>query len=102
MFDKLATIEARYEQLMQDMASPAVQADSSLFRNHSKALAEIRPLVEQFREYKDVTAQIVATEELLKDADMRELAQDELKQLTARRDTLIAEIKVLLVPKDPN
>jgi peptide chain release factor 1 len=102
MFDKLATIEARYEHLMQEMASPAVQGDSSVFRSHSKALAEIQPLVEHFRRYKDVTAQIIATEELLKDADMRELAQDELKQLQARRDALLADIKVLLVPKDPN
>jgi peptide chain release factor 1 len=102
MFDKLATVEARYEQLMHEMADPAVQADSSRFRSHSKALAEIQPLVERFREYKSVTVQIAATEELLKDPDMRELAQDELAQLQARSETLLAEIRVLLVPKDPN
>ena len=55
-----------------------------------------------FREYKDVVAQITATEELLKDPDMRELAQEELRRSSARRDALLAEIKVLLVPKDPN
>ncbi len=102
MFDKLATIEARYEQLMNEMADPAVQGDTSRFRSHSKALSEIQPLVEQFREYKSVAAQIAATEELLKDPDMRELAQDELGQLQQRRDTLLADIKLLLVPKDPN
>jgi peptide chain release factor 1 len=49
-----------------------------------------------------VAAQISAAEEMLKDPDMRELAQEELAQLSARRDTLIADIKVLLIPKDPN
>jgi peptide chain release factor 1 len=102
MFDKLAAVEAKYEQLMAEMADPAVQGDSARFRSHSKALAEIQQLVERFREYKDVIAQLTTTEELLKDPDMRELAQDELRSLEARRDALLEEIKVLLVPKDPN
>jgi peptide chain release factor 1 len=102
MFDKLASIEARYEQLMTEMADPAVQADSSRFRSHSKALSEIQPLVQRFREYKSVVGQIAATEELLKDPDMRELAQEELRGLEDRRDALMADIKILLVPKDPN
>jgi peptide chain release factor 1 len=102
MFDKLQSVEARYDQLMAEMADPAVQGDSTKFRSHSKALAEIQPLVEQFRSYKEVAAQITATEDLLKDPDMRELAQAEMQDLEARRDSLLTEIKVLLVPKDPN
>jgi peptide chain release factor 1 len=102
VFEKLASIEAKYEQLMTEMADPAVQADNAKFRGHSKALSEMQPLVERFREYKDVAAQVAATEEMLKDPDMRELAQEEIVQLTGRRDALIAEIKVLLIPKDPN
>jgi peptide chain release factor 1 len=102
MFDKLSSIEARYEQLMTEMADPAIQSDSSRFRSHSKALSEIQPLVEHFQEYKKVRTHIAATEEMLKDADMRELAQEELEDLHRRRDALVAQIKVLLVPKDPN
>jgi peptide chain release factor 1 len=102
MFSKLAEIESKYEQLMAEMAMPAVQGDAATFRNHSKALAEIQPLVESFRLYKDVVGQINAAEELLKDPDMRELAQEELATLTVERDRLLDEIKVLLVPKDPN
>ncbi len=102
MFDKLTAVESRYEQLMAEMADPSVQADTAKFRTHSKAVAEMQPLVERFREYKDVAAQIAATDELLKDPDMRELAQEELKTLDARRDRLLNDIKVLLVPKDPN
>ena len=102
MLDKLAAAESRYEQLMAEMADPAVQADTVKFRTHSKELSEMQPLIEHFREYKDVAAQIAATEELIKDPDMRELAQEELKSLQARRDMLLAELKVLLIPKDPN
>jgi peptide chain release factor 1 len=102
VFDKLTAVESRYEQLMAEMADPSVQADTAKFRTHSKAVAEMQPLVERFREYKDVAAQIAATDELLKDPDMRELAQEELKTLDARRDRLLNDIKVLLVPKDPN
>jgi peptide chain release factor 1 len=102
MLDKLTAAESRYEQLMAEMADPVVQADTVKFRTHSKELAEMQPLIEHFREYKDVAAQFAATEELVKDPDMRELAQEELKSLQLRRDTLLAELKVLLIPKDPN
>jgi peptide chain release factor 1 len=102
MFDKLASVETQYERLMAEMADPAVQSDSTKFRTHSKALSEIQPLVEHFREYKDVVAQITALDDLIKDPDMRELAQEELKSLEGRRDELLAAIKVLLVPRDPN
>jgi peptide chain release factor 1 len=102
MLEKLASVEAKYDQMMAEMAEPALQADQTKFRSHSKAVAEMQPLVDKYREYKDVFAQLNATEELLKDPDMRELAQEELGQLEARRDVLLAELKVLLVPKDPN
>src|SRR3954466_1510468 len=102
MFDKLASEETRYEQLMAEMADPSVQSDNARFRENSKALAEIQPLVEHFKKYKEVVGQIEATQELLKDPDMRELAQDEMRELEAARDTLLDEIKVLMVPKDPN
>ena len=102
MFDKLAAVEKQYEQMTADMATPAVQADNAKFRALSKSVAEIQELVDRYRDYKDVAAQISATEEMLKDPDMRELAQEEMAALTARRDALVAELKVLLVPKDPN
>ena len=103
MFEtKLQTVESRYEQLTAEMADPAVQADAAKFRAHSKAVADMQPLVDKYREYKDVAAQLKATEELLNDPDMRELAQEELATLQQRHAALIAEIKVLLVPKDPN
>jgi peptide chain release factor 1 len=102
MFDKLASIEAKYDQLMNEMADPAVQADSAKFRSHSKTLSDLQPLVDAYREYKSVAERIAETEELLKDPDMRELAQQEMTDLEQRRDALLAQIKVLLIPKDPN
>src|SRR6187401_329444 len=102
MFDKLDDLERKYEQLNAEMATPAVQADNAKFRNHSKTVSEMQPLIDKYREYKEVASQIAATEEMLKDPDMRELAEDEMTQLVARREGLVAEIKVLLVPKDPN
>ena len=102
MLDKLTAAESRYDQLMAEMADPAVQADTVKFRTHSKELAEMQPLIEHFRQYKEVAEQLAATEELMKDPDMRELAQEELTSLQARRDTLLAELRVLLIPKDPH
>ena len=87
---------------MAEMGTPAVQADTAKFRTHSKTVSELQPLVDAFREYKGVAEHIAGAEELLKDPDMRDLAQDELQSLQARRDQLMSEIKVLLIPKDPN
>jgi peptide chain release factor 1 len=104
MLDKLNSVEANYEELTALLASPAVQSDSNEYRKHAKALAEIQPLVERYREYKGVLQEIDQATELLKgsDADMRELAEEELHGLEHRRDVLLADIKVLLIPKDPN
>ena len=102
MLDKLRVLEARYEQMMAEMADPAVQADTAKFRSLSKAVAETQPLVDAYREYLSVASQVAATQELLKDPDMRELAEAELESLEARRDALVANIKILLIPKDPN
>src|SRR3954465_3864461 len=102
MFDKLSAVEAQYERLMTEMADPSVQGDTAKFRAHSKTLAELQPLVDRFREYKEVISQLTATEGLMNDPDMRELAQAELATLESRRDQLLADLKLLLVPKDPN
>jgi peptide chain release factor 1 len=104
MFDKLTTVERQYEAIMERLGSPELQGDPSEYRKQSKSLSEIEPLVERFREYKTLVRDITQTEELAAagDGDMRELAQEELKSLTARRDVLLAELKALLVPKDPN
>jgi peptide chain release factor 1 len=102
LFDKLTALEAQYEQLMAEMGTQAVQADTAKFRSHSKIVAELQPLVEAFREYKTVLRELEGAEELLKDPDMRDLAQEEIQPLQARRDQLLSQIKIMLIPKDPN
>ena len=104
MFDKLASIERQYEELLQLVGSAAVQSDPAEYRKHAKALAEIEPIVDRFRDYKAVAHDVAQTEELAAsgDADMRDLAHEELKALVARREALMADLKLLLVPKDPN
>jgi peptide chain release factor 1 len=104
MFDKLTAEEQRYEELTRLLSSNEVQSDPAEYRKHAKALAEVEPLVERFREYKVIARDVAQTEELAAgtDADMRELAREELKALVVRRDALLAELKIMLVPKDPN
>jgi peptide chain release factor 1 len=104
MFDKLATEEQRYEELMRLLGTSEVQSEPAEYRKHAKALAEVEPLIERFREYRTVVRNIAETEELVNagDADMRDLAKEELKSLVARREALIGEMKILLIPKDPN
>ena len=104
MFDKLQTIETRYDELMTLLGDGAMQSDPNRYRTQSKALSEIQPVVEKFRDYKRVESEIAETRELAdgSDAELRRLAEQELAELEARREDLLAEIRVLLVPKDPN
>ena len=104
MFDKLNSVEQRYDELVNLLGTAQVQSDPSAFRKHAKAASEIEPLVERFREYKTVIRDLTQAEELAAsgDADMRELAVQEVKSLAGKRDALLAEMKVLLIPKDPN
>src|SRR5262249_51212955 len=104
MIEKLAAEERRYEELMHLLGTTQGQSDASEYRKHAKALAEVEPLVQKFREYKTVVHDVGQTEDLPPggDPDMRELAREELKSLVARRDALLGELKVLLIPKDPN
>jgi peptide chain release factor 1 len=104
MYDKLASVESRYEDLLASIGTSAVQNDPAEYRKQAKTLSELEPLVEKFREYKTVTAEIAQAEEIARggDSEMRALAEEELEGLAARRDSLASELKVLLLPRDPN
>jgi len=104
MFDKLAAEEQRYDDLMRLLGTTEVQNDQAEYRKHAKALADLEPLVERFREYKATVQSLAEAEELAGggDADMRELAKEEVKSLAAKRDAILADLKLMLVPKDPN
>src|ERR1700752_27911 len=105
MFERLDQIEARYEELTNALASPDIVNDSAKYQKTAKAHAEIAPVVEKYREYKDLSKGIAESKPMLadeKDAEMRAYAQDELTQLESRVGSVEADLKVLLLPKDPN
>jgi peptide chain release factor 1 len=104
MFDKLEAVERRYHELTGLLGTPEVQADPAEYRKLAKALADMQELVDCFREYRTVAKSLAEAEELAasSDADMRELAAPEAKALSEKRDALLARLKILLVPKDPN
>ena len=104
MFDKLTSVESRYDELMTRIGTVEVQSDPSEYKKAAKTLSELEPLVQKFREFKAVELDIAGAEELFRsaDTDVRELADEELKSLNARREALLQELKILLIPKDPN
>jgi len=105
MFERLDQIEARYEELTQALASPDIVNDSARYQKTAKAHAEISTIVEKYREYKDLKKGIADSKSVLadeKDAEMRAYAQEELDRLEARVQGAEQELKLLLLPKDPN
>src|SRR5947209_5540499 len=105
MFERLDQIEARYEELTHALASPEIISDSSKYQKAAKAHSEIAPVVEKYREYKDLKKGIAESKAVLadeKDSEMRAYAQEELEKLEARVAAVEEDIKLLLLPKDPN
>ena len=104
MFDKLADVEVRYDELTTRLGTAEVHADPAEYTRSAKALAEIEPLVRAYREYKAVEQDIAGALELVDagDDEMRQLATDELQALARKREALLQSLKVLLVPKDSN
>ena len=104
MFERLDQIEARYEELTNALASPDIVNDSARYQKTAKAHSEIAPIVEKYREYKDLTRGIAESKAMLadeKDPEMRAYAQEELDKLQPRVAAIEEELKVLLLPKDP-
>lgn len=106
MFDKLSVIEQRYEELSRKVSDPEVIADSANFAKLCKEQSDIAPIVEKYREYKSAKQTIADGEEILADADMdkemKELAEEEIKESKEKIEALSQELKILLLPKDPN
>ena len=105
MFERLDQIEARYEELTQALASPEIIGDSAKYQKTAKAHSEIVDIVEKYREFKDLKKGIAESKAVLadeKDLEMRAYAQEELDRLENRVALVEADLKVLLLPKDPN
>src|SRR5213594_225926 len=105
MFERLDQIEARYEELTSALATLEIIQDSAKYQKTAKAHSEIAPVVERYREYKDLKKGIAESKAVLadeKDSEMRAYAQEELEKLEARVAAVEEDIKLLLLPKDPN
>jgi len=104
MLEKLADIERRYDELERLMADAAAAGDYNLIKTYAQERAEIQPLVETYRTFKDIESQLADTRMLLEEEtneEMRELALEEIARLEARRAELEEQLRKLLVPKDP-
>jgi peptide chain release factor 1 len=105
LLDRLRTVEARYDDLTQQLADPAVVSDSKRYQKTAKAHAELGELVEKFREYKDLEHGIAETRAMLRDEtdlELKAMAEEELAGLEERISQCEHQLKLLLLPKDPN
>ncbi len=105
MFDRLEDLLIRYEEIQAELSEPSVVNDQSRFRKLMKEQNDLAPIVEKYREYKANNASIEESLALLdeeSDEDIRELAKEELAECKGKVEGLENELKVLLLPKDPN
>jgi peptide chain release factor 1 len=102
MFDRLDQLEARYEELGAQLGDPNIVKDQENYRKVSKAHRDLEPAVEKFREYRQVKDAIADAKSMLSEPEMKEMAQAELDELEPKLPVLEEELKVLLLPKDPN
>ena len=105
LFEKLEQIEARYDEMTRELSSPEIHDDSARYQKLAKQHSELGEIVTKFREWKDIEKALAGAKQLLAesdDAEMKQMAEEELKSLEARRESVEREVKVLLIPKDPN
>jgi peptide chain release factor 1 len=105
MFEKLEDIERKYEELTEQLVDPQLLADQPRYTRAAKQHRDLEEVVAKFREYKALDRSIGETKEMLAtedDAEMVEMARGELVVLEARRDQAEKDLKVLLIPRDPN
>jgi len=103
--EKLDQLGARYDDLTQQLSTQELVSDSSRFQKVAKQHAELAEIVAKHREYKQIEKDLAGAHQMFIEADdqeMKQLAHDEEKQLAARKETVERELKLLLLPKDPN
>ncbi len=105
MFEKLNSLEEKYEDLTKKLSDPDVIANQEQFRKYAKSHAELEDVVGKYRVFQQISQEIGDTKEMLTaetDKDMVELAREELEQLQFRLEQIEQELRLLLIPKDPN
>ena len=102
MFEKLEAVEKRYEELTKIISDPEVIANQTEWQKAMKEHASMEEIVLKFREYKKIKQSMEEAEELMQDPDMKELAEEEYYASKEKLPKLEEELKVLLIPKDPD
>jgi peptide chain release factor 1 len=105
MFDRLDQIEAKYNELTDALASPDIVSDSARYQKTAKAHSEISDVVLKYREYKDLKQGVEESRAMIaeeSDPEMKAYAQQELQQLEERITAVQEELRLLMIPKDPN
>ena len=105
MFDRLEDLVIRYQEVMGELQEPDVANDPERFRKLMKEQSDLAPIVEAYQEYKNCKQNVEESLMILEeesDEEMRELAKEELNESKARIEELEQELKILLLPKDPN
>lgn len=104
MFEKIKEIEDRYSLLESELSRPDIFKDQKTFQKYSKEHSQLSPIINSYREYNSIQEEIENNATLLDDPDpeMRTLAREEIESLNLRVDQLEKELKILLLPKDPN
>ena len=105
LFEKLDQIETRYDEMTAELSSPEVLADSGRYQKLAKTHAEMAQMVNKYREWKEIEKGLQGAKQLLvesDDAEMKQMAHEEERELGARRETVERDLKILLIPKDPN
>lgn len=102
MFEKLKLLKNQYEELQKRMEMPETYSDPALYARLDRESREIAPVVEAYSQYERACADMDSALQLMNDAEMRELAQEEYAEAKSAKERLEQEIKILLLPKDPN
>jgi peptide chain release factor 1 len=102
MLEKLAAIEEKYQELENKMQDPEVYSDPAVYAKLAREQKEIEAVVTAFRRYEKAKRDAEGARELLSDPDLKEMAQEEYSAAQAEMERLEAEIKILLLPRDPN
>lgn len=102
MFEKLKLLRNQYLELCRRMEEPETYSDPGAFARCERQSRELAPIVEAYTAYEQAEADMKAAQELMEDEELRELAQEEYRAAKARREQLEEQIKLLLIPKDPN
>ena len=102
MFENLQLLQKQYEEIKERMERPEVYSDASAYSSYDKEIREIEPVIIAYRNYLKAESDMAAARELFDDPELKELAREDFRRAEEEFARLEDEIKILLLPRDPN